>query len=501
MFTEKDIDKELLAFQYLLKDTRDRLRRHDYAGLDPVIADLAKDWGVTVPASNSEIYKELCRGLLRTDARIFETELKRTDGDYSGDVLFSMPLAPVGLQSAKSYRLSEVIKFFVEEYTKAEAWTDRTVTDNNAIFRDLLEIVGDGIIGSLTRDSLLEFRRLVQKLPPRRTNDPRYRDLSIREIDQLDDVECIEPRTANKYFTRVSQFFNWAKEKGYVKENLAESLHVKEKKKSKVSRDDFDKEDLRLIFFNDIFKSVRNGTNYRRLYMHWLPLIALFTGSRIEEIATLKTKDLYQVEGVWVFDINTDPDINPDGTPLFVPEKPKDALEASKSTKKSKTKEKSVKTEASVRKIAIHPTLIELGILEFLDYRKSRGEFILFPDLNPRKAGLKRGPTASNWFGRYLDQIGLPSRSDVFHSFRHTFINYLKQQGEQLVIAEELAGHEGQTVNFHIYGKPLWPSTQLRILTEKLNYYDIDFSPLKNMWKNLVVHWEEKERVPGSKKT
>ena len=223
ILSNQDIENEIGAFQYLLKDTKERLRRLDYSGLHPVITDLAKDWGVKVPDQNSEIYKELCRGVLRTDARIFETELRRTDGDYSDDLNVLPPNQSAISNSFNSIRLSEVIEIFSKEYEEAETWNERTKIDNAAIFRDLLEIVGDGAIRSLNRDALLEYRRIYQKLPPRRLNDPRYRDLSIREIDCLENVERIQPRTVNKAFTRVSQFFAWAKDKGVIPPKRAAS--------------------------------------------------------------------------------------------------------------------------------------------------------------------------------------------------------------------------------------------------------------------------------------
>ena len=102
------------------------------------------------------------------------------------------------------------------------------------------------------------------------------------------------------------------------------------------------------------------------------------------------------------------------------------------------------------------------------------------------RAGTERhGTTASNWFGRYLDRRGITSRKKVFHSFRHTFINALKQNGVDLELARELAGHQGASITYALYGKDLMPGVQREIL-KRLDFWGIDFSPLAGKWKAML---------------
>lgn len=53
-------------------------------------------------------------------------------------------------------------------------------------------------------------------------------------------------------------------------------------------------------------------------------------------------------------------------------------------------------------------------------YQRREGKKKLFSELKKIENGMFGRPVQS-WFGRYLDKIGIPEESKVFHSFRHTF--------------------------------------------------------------------------------
>lgn len=108
--------------------------------------------------------------------------------------------------------------------------------------------------------------------------------------------------------------------------------------------------------------------------------------------------------------------------------------------------QKQLKTEAAKRIVPIHPELIALGLLEYVDQLRESGEQRLFP-------AFKRDP--SNGWGRklgrwandtFLVQLGYKRNRIVFHSFRHTVITRLGQAGVQEPIIKALVGHEQQGV-------------------------------------------------------
>ena len=472
--TPAGVEAELIALEYMARDTRERLSLHSYKVPYDNLKMVASDAGFEVPAPDSDVAKELARGILRTDARLIEIEMRRTRGDYTDDTSLMQALAaPPAFAGSGSRRLSEVIRLFSEE--NKDEWNHRTVIDNKAIFRDLIEILGDPPIGLLNKDALIEYSEKTKRLPPNRNKTPRFRDLSIAELLKLPDLPISAPHTVNKRFVRVQQLFAWASMKGYIPDGVCPKLTIREtqKTKRKLLRDTFDADDLRAIFLCDEFGSTRIGTNHRTPYMYWVPLLALFAGARLEEIMSLRTKDILIVGDVLCLDINRELDkrelgqamTDRQGNPVV--------------------QEKQLKNDDSVRICAIHPTVIDLGFVEYVEYRRQRNDIRLFPETKVRAKTERHGTTASNWFGRYLDRRGITSRKKVFHSFRHTFINALKQNGVNLELARELAGHQGASITYALYGKDLMPSVQREIL-KRLDFWGIDFSPLEGKWKAML---------------
>ena len=81
--------------------------------------------------------------------------------------------------------------------------------------------------------------------------------------------------------------------------------------------------------------------------------------------------------------------------------------------------------------------------------------------------------------GKYLDKIGITDPQKVFHSFRSTSNDCLKQNG----VAEEsrcqFIGHEHDTVNSTAYSNPHNLEYLLTNVATKLEYPALDFKPLK----------------------
>ncbi|MDP1593429.1 MAG: site-specific integrase [Gallionella sp.] len=154
----------------------------------------------------------------------------------------------------------------------------------------------------------------------------------------------------------------------------------------------------------------------------WFPLIALFTGMRLEEIAQLQKEDIKTIQGIEVFDIN-------------------------------RNGGKSVKTQAGIRAIPIHPTLLKMG---FLDYVRSVETPALWPELKRNANGY--GNPISKAFIRHLEEIGVRKDSDrgkVFHSLRDTFNNACELiSAITPEIRYTLMGHEQSGANEKNYLAP-----------------------------------------------
>ena len=164
-----------------------------------------------------------------------------------------------------------------------------------------------------------------------------------------------------------------------------------------------------------------------------MPLLALFTGARLEELCQLAVEDIKQVDGIWCMDINEN------------------------------RKNTSLKSKAAKRMIPIHPFLLnELNLVtEYIAKLKTtKGEggitLQLFPNLHYDQQKQNWSAPLSQWFTRYrrLCEVGNSAgnaSAATFHSFRHTLSTELiakKLVNERMV--QKVPGHESGSGNLGI---------------------------------------------------
>ncbi|CAE6872272.1 hypothetical protein [Paraburkholderia domus] len=86
--------------------------------------------------------------------------------------------------------------------------------------------------------------------------------------------------------------------------------------------------------------------------------------------------------------------------------------------------------------------------------------------------------TPSRRFGEYLDGLEIRDRQKVFHSFRSTSNNCLKQSGVDEETRCQFIGHKHDTVNSRDYSDPHTLEYLLNNVARKLIYPNIDFLAL-----------------------
>ena len=220
-------------------------------------------------------------------------------------------------------------------------------------------------------------------------------------------------------------------------------------------------DDLTKLFSTSLF----NDKKTKLPWQFWVPVVALYTGARIEEICQLHIDDIKNIDGIYVISIQEV------GT------------------------NKSIKTEAGIRNIPIHSKLIEIGLLDYVEVLKDKGEKRLFPMLKPIKN--KYSHYVSKWFNEdsnrkksYKTKCGINEKGKVFHSFRKAFVDHLKQKGVGEGMVATIVGHEKNTMTYGVYGDP-YNLELLQEVIEKVDYTDAslpwdinpDYNKIKFLWK------------------
>lgn len=382
-----------------------------------------------MPTADLEAHRRLARRLIEAELEALSAELVGMRGGIlPRPSLVAPAVAPQGAPTV-SPKVSEVIEQYAADRLAAGRWSTKTEQSARLQLRQAAELLGDLPIAEVTKAHMRDLQQTVPRLPSNVTK--LYGDRNIRDVlTEIDGQDRTKPaslsaRSANKFFQTVRSLFNWATEHDYIKQSPASVLRDVDEGRAQDARAAFEDADLELFF--PYLEKAGNETEL------WIARILAFSGMRLAEAAMLRKSDVRQEQGVWVFDVN------------------------------EQGEGKRVKTDSSVRKVPLHPRLIELGLLEVV----AKGpEGHLWPDLWAHPSARQYGPghNLSKTLMRRLRGSGVGDERKVMHSFRHTVATRLKAQGIPDYQIAEILGHENANITVGRYGKAIDPAGLLEAL-------------------------------------
>lgn len=197
----------------------------------------------------------------------------------------------------------------------------------------------------------------------------------------------------------------------------------------------------------DLFALVTGLLKVRKLvepHRFWVPLLALYSGMRQDEVCQLRTEDVKDVDGVLVFHICHKPEL------------------------KQKNKGKKLKV------CPVHPMLLRLGFGRFLEQQKAAGHARLFHTLSWSEGKDWTGRIRTWWNSTYQVLHVADATGKSFHSLRHNFLDWFKQNGcyskySDRSVIQSMVGHVAGDVTGEHYEEDYPPAEKLRMLA-KLDY-------------------------------
>ncbi len=332
--------------------------------------------------------------------------------------------------AVKPKLLSEVITDYVNEHVVLGKWKERSRQEVESTLNLAVEVLGDKPLAAIDRRLMVDYLSKVQRLPANMHKCSLYRDLSIEQILMQDIENCMSQRTVNKYMTRVSSLFIWCMRQEYMHWNPAEGLGT--------AIDVKPDEERKAYSSTDISKAISSLDKFKKVSpeRYFVPLIAMHSGARLNEICQLYICDMKQIDGIWCFDINDEGD-------------------------------KRLKNIASRRVIPVHPELVRLGLLDHVESMRSAGMPRLWMNLEHKRDGYSHD--IGKWYQRFNRKHITNDPKKVFHSFRHTVADTLKQAGVVEGVISEILGHANQSITTGRYGKRFKPVVLLDAL-ELLDY-------------------------------
>lgn len=411
---------------------------------------------LTTP-KDSDAYKRLCYELAKVTVKAVEA----IDARDSGKVIDTPPPLPIQANTPpqspvvqaqgdsvppQGIPLSELFEIWVRERNPAQ----RTASDFHRHVSYFIELHGDLSVTAITRDHVRQFKDALLSCPKGQGKETR--GLSFRQLlkygETHPDAPKVSARTINdKALAALRTVLSYANRNGYRDGNPASDIRVETSKVKQEKYHPFTVEDLTAIFRSPIYTTGERPTKGGGEAAKWLPLLALFTGARREELGQLHVSDIKSENDIPFIDMTRE------------------------------AEDKQFKTESSKRRIPLHSELVKLGFLDYVEERRAAGDTHLFPGLKVSSGG-KRTAVWGNWWGPYMRQhSGIDDPRKVFHSFRHTVKDAFREAEVEATLRDQLMGHAGRTE-----GDKYGSGYSLKALAkgmEKLRYPGLDLSHIK----------------------
>jgi integrase len=327
------------------------------------------------------------------------------------NVLCSIKEASVTHEKRSGVSIDDLFNYWLGQSEKRP----RTVLDAKTAVRRLTNACGNQPASLLNKTAAIAFKDSLVK-------------------------EGLAYATAIKNLGLVKSIFQVAVDNALLSTNVFSEVKILRPARQEKSRMPFTADELERIFSSPVFSSGDRPKGGAGEAAYWLPLIALMTGMRLEEIGQLTADDMKISEGIWCFDLVHEPEQG-----------------------------KHLKNDSSCRQVPVHPKLIELGLLDLISQAKKNKNKRIFHMLTSSGS---RQLTASwsQWFGRYLRQIvGIQDKRKCFHSFRHTFKDFCRHAGIEKEYHDRITGHRSGAISDG-YGDSHFPLKPLAVAIKKLDF-------------------------------
>ena len=229
-----------------------------------------------------------------------------------------------------------------------------------------------------------------------------------------------------EYLAAVRQLYKWLYQREDIQKNIFDGVTVLRKQvKASEQRQRWSRQELIKLFGHRSLREPEKGVERTQseLEDYWLPLLLLYTGSRVSEVCQLDTADVKLIDDVWCIDIN------------------------------DTGEDKRLKSASAKRLVPLHPKLIERGFLRYAQSRYEHRQVKLF-SFKPVGVNKDWAKAYITRFSKTLDELGyMASYRPTLHSFRHTFVDELQQLNIAESVVADLVGHSKPTVTYGRYGK------------------------------------------------
>tara|TARA_R110002074_G_C12556318_1_gene667131 strand:- start:10408 stop:12180 length:1773 start_codon:yes stop_codon:yes gene_type:complete len=445
LFRARDTATHKAALSIFINELREHSAIGEFVLIEDESRAIAQDVKID-PEVDKRDFQKLQQYIARTKIDAARVALARWDGDWTTEgpldplvisamerpstfdekaveAITSPPIkaAPRVIRSAKT--VNEVLNEFLKERDTGKRGYEPGYRQSISWFTE--HFGTERTIDSFTWEELHSYAELLRITPARRKiRYPKASLLEAIELNKVDKHDTLDLGTINNTLLgNLTTLFSWALKKRYI--SVDPSLNIKidiPKRKAKSKRRvPFSISDLNEVFRAPNFVGCQSYSSWTkpgdfqiRDHRFWLPLIGAYTGARLGEIAQLLVTDVFEEDGIWFFRIADTEDADD-------------------------TSEKEVKNSESRRCIPVHTELQKVGFLTFVADARRSGVDRLFPNCERSEKTGKFDPY-SKLFRRLLNSAGITDSRKVFHSFRHSMEDAMREAALEDSVMYRLSG-------------------------------------------------------------
>lgn len=399
-----------------LRAVRTELRRHES------LVQQARQVLATnrVPLlETSDAFVEFCERLAQTGVELVRVLEARGRGDWSEPEL--LRVAPAKTRVARSND-GETISQLYERYKEERTLNPRQLMEHARPINNFIQEVGDVAVVAATPADVRS-----------------HKDAEVKRGQSQSSV--------NGGISILRRLFGYAVDNGLITENPASGIRAAKNRSKERSRRPWSLEELQRLLDGPVHSDGVRPAGGKGEAAFWMPLMAIFTGARLEDIAQLRREDVQtSPEGNLYLDINANHG-------------------------------KQVKSKSTLREVPIHKCLLQWGFREYVEQVAVKRSDHIFPGVETYKGQVAK--TWGQWFGRYKRDVLLVNPKDVrkdFHSFRHGFKDAARASGVPAEFVDRMQGHAPATV-----GGGYGTGHPVDVLAEHMNriaYHGLDMTKL-----------------------
>jgi integrase len=278
--------------------------------------------------------------------------------------------------------------------------------------RRFIELHGDMPVSDVTRELIRSFAKAIENLPDHRRLPTNQRG---GLTDPGQDVPRVSAKTVERHLTSIKALLAFTTDQGWTATNVASGIRPPKDTRPQASRRrPFTREERIRILAQATEEGGESGD------LAWLIRLGAYTGARLEELASLPSANVREIDGVMCIEI--------------------DDLDG-----------RSAKTPGSVRSVPLHPQIADAFVL-WLNARQRDRVFTCFKCSTDGRYANK----VSGDFARRMDRAGLSDPRLTFHSLRHTLKREMSNAGIDPDVRRAILGHAAKDAHDGYAGASTW---------------------------------------------